>query len=73
MTITVSFDEIKQYENALDAWYADRANHVLATFIYNSHGGDQFGTRLDYDSVAYKTEFDKWEKDHPKPVLLPII
>jgi hypothetical protein len=61
MTITLTVEEIKEYQSKLDKWYAERYGAIMKAqsnfgFATNNMGMDEFISR--------------WDREHPLPSLL---
>lgn len=69
MTITLTVEEIKEYQKRLDKWYAERyaAFHAARTRSYAQGGplfaGHEFGAWTEYT--------EQWDRENPAPTLLP--
>ncbi len=68
MTITVTVEELRAYEDAMTRWGAERAVAVAkAVPYYRSPGGFE-STR---DEEAMGRFVEKWDKENPPPRLIP--
>ncbi len=64
MTITLSIEEIKEYQNKIDIWTSKRLEYVI-----KSSRVDSFSMGISYQSVSQNLL--EWEKQNPMPKILP--
>lgn len=67
MTITVSFQELKDYQEAFEKWEKDRISFAC---IFLLEGFDHLKIQ-NISAKIYHEKMDAWDKQHPMPKLIP--
>lgn len=67
MTITLTIEELKAHESALNSWVGNRSQYAAKWLYDNADSMISFGGKVEQYNLALK----KWDSGNPPPRLLP--
>ena len=67
MNITLSIEELREYEDKMQKWFSERISNIEKTTLF-SHERGGYETRF-----SGKLPFDEWIKQNPMPKLIPSV
>lgn len=70
MTITLTIEEVKQYQAKCLQWMIDRSEYVISVAPFKRGVGGEHHER---DIESARKEIAKWDAEHPAPKILPSI
>ncbi len=71
MTITITFEDLKAHETALQKWASDRVGAEGSWLLNNFRPPGQMLGGGPWDLPGMEKALHAWEKQNPRPTLIP--